>query len=206
MTYCINALQQQKELTYNRTCAIVYQHPKGGITKFSKNVSEGINLSATHQLEYTTTVLAPPYIQPTGYNKYQVRKHMQIRVRLDAKYFTASQFQSRAVYHAKTRSRIRKTCQQNRTKPPIAQIKSSRRTGLITSTSTEEQEPGEGCGNRERTSPTSMERHLSSCPSSSSRAGPKLGAALIHLEQGKVGALLPSSPSPHHDDLQQRNG
>lgn len=47
----------------------------------------------------------------------------------------------------------------------------------------------------------SIERNLSSCPSSSSRAGPKLGATLIHLEQGKVGALLPSSPSPRHDDL-----
>ena len=78
MTYCINALQQQKELTYNRTCAIVYQHPKGGITKFRKNVFEGINLTKTHQPEYNTTVLAPPYIQPTGYNKYQVRQHMQI--------------------------------------------------------------------------------------------------------------------------------
>ena len=40
-------LQQQQQLTYHRTCVIVYQHPKGGITKFSNNVSEGINLTAT---------------------------------------------------------------------------------------------------------------------------------------------------------------
>ena len=51
MTYCINVLQQQKELTYNRTCAVVYQRtPKEALQNSQIMFPKGLTSQQHNQI------------------------------------------------------------------------------------------------------------------------------------------------------------